>query len=590
MTSEAEPALQQTLRAALEGSPLFAALPPERILQLAPTPQTLAEGETLFRQGEEGSCAFLVLSGILGLHSGNPEPAGTGLRFFRKAVAGELVGEYGPLCGEPRSAGAVALTPVELLRFDGTQLTALLQSDAAVQQQCLRKLAAEASQGREPARPPLDTIVIHDASPGSALTAQAWQQLTALLAAPPPHRAAADDEPLTVVDLAAAQASGSATDPEAALNAELVAAGRRGGRRLILSRDPRAISPRNRLLIDRLLLLSDGQAERIQLPEPLSGEVLLLRLWPLTQQQPFSQPWALAYPFAQILNIRPEQPEHAQRLLRAVLRRQHALVLGGGGARGFAHIGALAAMEELGLQDFDLVLGVSIGSLVATLLAFGHPAARILQELERVIIRARPYTFTLPRRSLFSLEPSRRALAAFFGDRQLQDGWLGLRCHSTNLSTNRHQAWLCGDIATAVIASMSVPGIFPAVVDGAGQRHVDGGILNNLPIGAARRCSDGRVVAISLDPDPNSQPDPNDQPAPAGASSAATGAGLGRTIIDALMCGSHAAGQAEERLADVLLRPDILRFPFLDWSQYREIHGEGYRAARQRLEHGWPAG
>jgi len=51
MTSGAEPALQQSLRAALEGSPLFAGLPPERILQLEPTPQTLAEGQTLFRQG-----------------------------------------------------------------------------------------------------------------------------------------------------------------------------------------------------------------------------------------------------------------------------------------------------------------------------------------------------------------------------------------------------------------------------------------------------------------------------------------------------------------------------------------------------------
>jgi NTE family protein len=100
------------------------------------------------------------------------------------------------------------------------------------------------------------------------------------------------------------------------------------------------------------------------------------------------------------------------------------------------------------------------------------------------------------------------------------------------------------------------------------------------------------VVAISLDPDPNSQPDPNShpEPAPASASSASSGAGLGRTIIDALMCGSHAAGQAEERLADVLLRPDILRFPFLDWSQYREIHGEGYRAAKRWLQNGWPAG
>jgi NTE family protein len=266
-----------------------------------------------------------------------------------------------------------------------------------------------------------------------------------------------------------------------------------------------------------------------------------------------------------------------------VLRRQTVVVLGGGGARGFAHVGALAAMEHLGLCDVDMVMGVSIGSLVASLVAFATPAAEIFEQLERVIIKSRPYSFTLPRQSLFSLRNSRRELQRFFGPAQIQDGWLPLRCFSTNLSSKRLQSWSRGDIPTAVIASMSVPGIFPPVSDGQGNLHVDGGILNNLPVAEARRESEGRVLAISLDPDP--------QTAPAAGSegpAAREQPTLGRMIIDAMMCGSHAGTRAQEHLADLVLRPRIDRFPFLDWKRYREIYAVGYEDARRQLTDGWP--
>ncbi len=570
-------ALHALLARALAGSGVLAGLDPSRITALGPTQMAIEEGELLFRQGDPGDHAYLVLTGVVGLHTGPPgQPDG----FFRKVVPGELVGDYGPLSGEPRSASALALTAVQVLRFNSDQLKQLLECEPGVPSRFITALAEAASVGRDPGRMPLQTIVIHDACPGSALTTAVRRLLPEQL-----RRLSQGLNGLN--DLSISAPSEADADPEAALHARLVEATRTGRPEVIVSDDPGALSRRNRLLVDRLLILSEGEASSIRLPQAEVGDALLVRLWPAQEQTPRSRDWATAQPFAQVLNLKPERPDHLERLARATLRRQRVLVLGGGGARGFAHVGALAAMEELGLRDFDMVMGVSIGALVASLVAFELPASEILSNLERVIIKARPYSFTLPRGSLFTLRNSRLELERFFGSARLQDSWLPLRTFSTNLSTNQLQGWGSGDIATAVIASMSVPGIFPPVADGQGQLNVDGGILNNLPVAEARRRSNGRVVAMSLDPDPERSAEAGANPAMK-PSSERQPPSLGRTIIDAMMCGSHATTRAQERLADVILRPDIGSFPFLDWKRYQEIHAVGYEEARQQLQAGWP--
>jgi NTE family protein len=570
--------LTALLGSALSGSGLLAGLDPAQITALAPRRGRIEEGSELFRRGDLGAHAYLVLQGVLGLHTGAAGQPGS---FFRKVVAGELVGEYGPLSGEPRSATALALTAVDYLEFDRSQLDQLLQCQPCLQSRFIAALAEAASIGRNPGSMPLETIVLHLASPVSALTAEALGQLPAQLRRLCGQLGILPD--LALRGLEPDDTGGGAAgedDPEARLHAQLIEATRTGRPQLIVNRNPRAVSRRNRLLIDRLLILCDGEASQISLPEDADGEALLVRLWPLEQQQPRSRDWATSQTFAQVLNLQPGRPAHLERLARATLRRQNVLVLGGGGARGFAHIGALAALEELGLRNFDMVMGVSIGSLVASLACFELPAAEIFDNLERVIIRARPYSFTLPRGSLFTLRNSRIELERFFGTARIQDSWLPLRCFSTNLTTNQLETWSTGAIPDAVIASMSVPGIFPPVADARGHLHVDGGILNNLPVAAARRASDGRVVAISLDPDPDA--------ATADPDARRTPPSLGRTIIDAMMCGSHAATQAQERLADLILRPDIGGFPFLDWKRYREIYDEGHATVHARLKEGWP--
>jgi len=559
------PELETLLRDCLRGSGLFAGVTAEQILALTPEHGRLEEGAALFEQGQPGDHAFLLLQGILGLQAGGLERGNT---YFRKVVAGELVGEYGPLCGEPRSASAVALTAIDYLQLDRDQLLGLLQAQPALQTRFISSLAEAASVGRQPGRVALETIVIHDASPGSTLTAVAQTQLADDL-----RRLGADLpglEDLIVHPQGEGEGPG---DREADLHARLVEISRGGRPQVLFNRDPLAISRRNRLLIDRLLILSDGQAQAITPPLAVGDDALLVRLWPSRDHWPHSRPWAATHPYAQVLNLQPELGQHRDRLGRAVLRRQNVLLLGGGGARGFAHIGALAALEDLGIDDLDMVMGVSIGSLVASLAAFELPAAEILANLERVIIHSRPYSFTLPRDSLFTLRNSRRELERFFSAAEIQDSWLPLRCFSANLTTNRLHTWSTGSIPSAVVASMSVPGIFPPVVDTQGQLHVDGGILSNLPVAEARRCSDGRVMAISLDPDPGA-------PSAPGAEATGERPSIGRTIINALMCGSHAEGQLQERLADQILRPAIGAIPFLDWKRYRESYAKGYEAAQ----------
>jgi NTE family protein len=561
------------LNGALTGSGLFDGVAADQILGLAPGHGRLEEGGVLFRQGDPGQHAYLLLRGILGLQAGGQRQGNT---YFRKVVAGELVGEYGPLCGEPRSASAVALTAIDYLQLDRDQLLALLEANPSLQTRFISSLAEAASIGRQPGRVALETIVIHDASPGSALTAAALAQLPDDLQRLSPGLPGLED---LIVHTETRERQ--ADDAEAELHGRLVEISRSGQPQVLFTRDPSAISRRNRLLIDRLLILCDGQAVAITPPEVVGDDALLVRLWPQQDSWPRSQPWVSDHAFAQVLNVQPQQRRHRDRLARAVLRRQNVLVLGGGGARGFAHIGALAALEELGIDDLDMVMGVSIGSLVAALAAFELPATEILANLERVIIKARPYSFTLPRDSLFTLRNSRRELERFFGAAGIEDSWLPLRCFSANLSTNKLHSWHSGPIPTAVIASMSVPGIFPPVVDGQGQMHVDGGILSNLPVAEGRRTSDGRVIAISLDPDPDAQPAPNPGSGEGGAS--AEKPSIGRTIINALMCGSHAEGQLQERQADLILRPAIGSIPFLDWKRYRESYAMGYAAAHSAL-------
>lgn len=203
------------------------------------------------------------------------------------------------------------------------------------------------------------------------------------------------------------------------------------------------LAPRNRKLTDRLVVIADGSGcDPLQTGIPWQ-EVLLVRAWPRSTGQLATGATSALDRVPQVINARAGDPLHSQRLMRCVLGIP--TVLGGGGARGFAHIGVLAALEKLGSEPIDMVLRVSFGALVASLFAFEHPAAEVMAQLERVIIRSRPYSPVLSRRSLFSLQPFYRELKRFCGAASMHDSWRPFQCFSTNLSRNSLHAWTHGD-------------------------------------------------------------------------------------------------------------------------------------------------
>ncbi|MEB3165792.1 MAG: patatin-like phospholipase family protein [Cyanobacteriota bacterium] len=522
-------------------------------------------GAVLFRQGDAADVAYVVEQGLLGLHD-QPEPK-RGDRPFRRVVTGELVGEYGLLCDQPRSATAVALTACSVLLLERGLLERLLASRPQITSGLLRQIAGAASRGRGGNGGGVRSVAVLDLQPGSAGTAAAIAALSDEL-----ERLSGDAacEGLRI-------GIHRPTDEEDCQR-QLIAIADGDAIGVLLLSDRQLLSPRNQALIDNLATLQNGPAP-VADPPPAG---LAVHLWPADTHRARTAP-GCSGPAAggQPLHIRPGRPGEIARLARMLLGRATILVLGGGGARGFAHIGALAAMEELGGPAIDMVMGVSIGSLVASLVAFDCSAAQILSELERVIIRSRPYGLKLPTDALFSLENSRRALQEFFGDARIEDAWRPYRAYSTNLSRKRLHGWSSGSIPDAVIASMSVPGIFPPCRDGEGHLHVDGGILNNLPIREARRLSRGQVIAVSLDALPR------DGAAADAATGKVTGEvrrqSLATTIIDAMMCSSHAEGLRQAELADAMLCPEIQSYSFLGWSSYRAIHAAGHREAMRVL-------
>lgn len=180
------------------------------------------------------------------------------------------------------------------------------------------------------------------------------------------------------------------------------------------------------------------------------------------------------------------------------------LALGGGAARGFAHIGVIQVLEEAGIQ-VDLVVGTSAGSLVAALYASGQNG----QSLQRVAQSMDEATFSDWRWPLFKPgvlrgEALARFVAAQVRGQQIQDLPLPLGVVATDLQSGQGVLFQRGDVATAVRASSAVPAVFQPVSIG-GRDYVDGGLVSPVPVSQAQKMGAELVIAVDISNDPESQ-------------------------------------------------------------------------------------
>lgn len=177
------------------------------------------------------------------------------------------------------------------------------------------------------------------------------------------------------------------------------------------------------------------------------------------------------------------------------------LALGGGAARGFAHVGVIQVLEEAGIRP-SLVVGTSAGSLVAAFYASGKTGAQ-LQQVSETMEEATFADWTLPifSRGMLRGEALARYVSAQVKGRVIESMAMPLGIVATDLNSGQGVLFQRGDTATAVRASSAVPALFQPVKI-AGREYVDGGLVSPVPVRYARQMGAELVIAVDISSEP----------------------------------------------------------------------------------------
>ena len=268
------------------------------------------------------------------------------------------------------------------------------------------------------------------------------------------------------------------------------------------------------------------------------------------------------------------------------------LVLGGGGARGFAHIGVWRALVEAGIP-IDAIGGTSMGSVMSANMAMGRSEEEIV-EIQRRSAARKPFKrYTIPVMSLIEAAPIDGIARLSFGDVQIEDLWLPYFCVSADLTAARTVVHRNGALWKATRASGALPVItMPVLHDG--HLLVDGGLFNNLPSDVMRELGVGSVIAVNVSPDDEMHVDLEALPTNRemfwkrlfGRKSGPTLPRLGDILVRTMVLSSQQKLQDNTASADLLLKVPVERFGTLQWEAIDELIQLGYEFTRERLAQG----
>ncbi|KAH6576141.1 hypothetical protein BASA83_001773 [Batrachochytrium salamandrivorans] len=189
------------------------------------------------------------------------------------------------------------------------------------------------------------------------------------------------------------------------------------------------------------------------------------------------------------------------RLARRLLSKSIGLVLGGGGARGFAHIGIIRALEEAGVP-VDMVGGTSMGSFVAGCYARENDHVSVFGRAKMLGGRLAStwrslIDLTYPVTAIFTGHEFNRGIWKVFSDTQIEDCWISYFAVTTNLNFSRMEVHQSGYMWRYIRASMSLSGYIPPLCDH-GNMLLDGGYINNLPADIMRSLGAYTIVAVDV--------------------------------------------------------------------------------------------
>lgn len=292
-------------------------------------------------------------------------------------------------------------------------------------------------------------------------------------------------------------------------------------------------------------------------------------------------------------HVRLGSREDFGRVARFLTGRALGLTLGGGFARGLAHIGVFRALAEAGLP-LDAVGGTSMGALIGGLWASGWTHERIIQEV-RDGCRDSFNDMTVPFIAFKTGRKFSDLVGRFFGEVCIEDLWHPFFCVSANLNRAELVLHTQGGLTKAALASSRAPGIFPPIVYD-GELHVDGGVINNVPVDLMRVfCDNGITIGVDVSP-PHELEDVEDYGYTVGGWKALRSRfglwGAKKKFVPSILLvlmrtlefGGISYRTTREGAADILLRPPMLGFKRTDWHLADEIVEVSHRHALERIE------
>jgi len=242
------------------------------------------------------------------------------------------------------------------------------------------------------------------------------------------------------------------------------------------------------------------------------------------------------------------------------------LALGGGGARGMAHIGILKALEKADIQ-FNVVTGTSVGSLVGALTAAGRSAAEI-EEAARDIAWSDLASIAVPKLGLVKSKKLEETLERLIGSDDIQSLKMPYAAVATDIVTAEEVVFTDGPVAEAVRASCSVPVVFEPIKV-RDRLFVDGGLVNEVPGDVARQLGADVVISVDLNADRKRNTPPGN-------------------LIDVLFYSLNilvaGTSQAGRTSADIRLEPDLQGFGYADLDRIDEAVERGERVVEEHLQ------
>jgi NTE family protein len=277
----------------------------------------------------------------------------------------------------------------------------------------------------------------------------------------------------------------------------------------------------------------------------------------------------------------------AGRIARIVTGSAVGLVLSGGGARAYAHIGAIKALHDAGVC-FDFLGGSSMGAVVAAGPALGWTDDELDARIRRAFVKSDPLSdLAFPMIAMTRARKVAGLLEEAYGDVDIADMPLPFFAVSSNLTTGRIEVHRTGMLRRAMRASISIPGVMPPVVMD-GQVLVDGAVIKNFPTDVMRQLNAGPIIGVDMSQARGVDPHALENP-PSWWRWIASGAWKkGPPIVSVLMRSATITTDAEmdetRAEADLLILPMPDGSDIRDWKVYEPVVEAGRKAAVEALE------